>query len=659
MPQGDDLSTGRSTPVVSFLSDDFDSIREDMRTYAQGQWPDRWTDFNDNQPSVQLLDLLAYGGDLLSYKVNALLREAFPATLRRYQNMINIGAPFGVRPNPQAQATGVLTITLNPDGTYPGTIKTSHLFSNADDNNLVFFHPLTETVVSSYSPTPIEIDVIEGELHSDELIGLSGGGATQKYVLSRGDIVPSSVSVTVGGVSWTEVKDFSSQTPTTNCYVLRYDDAGNIYVIFGDGNYGSIPAGGAEIRATYDVGGGKRGNIARNTITRTVDVPDVILSVTNAAETSNGDNPQPLAQARYAFAGALTIQDRAVAAQDYAQLVQDNVPGVAKVRARPGYPYGSRRVELIIAPSGGGQPTGTIINDALDYLSAGRSGTGKRVKPIPVVYVTVKQSYLLIIDDAYKAKEVSQAVRNVLVSPLADGTGIMDFDKLDFGAVGIGLSGKETRLIAETRIQSALSAVPGLSRLDIRRICPVPYGRERPGGNTGDGLIESITTNGQQRRRQFYVLMMSSSSARVFERSPGFIGEMTDNSITDQECDTFTGKTGWLLVPDADGSTELPIVDVGEHTVYTSGSKLYGTTRPRRRFYVYDPVYTEISVGDTYTSSDSTTTFQLVDGATSFVSGDSFTVDVYPEVSDVRLADDEYPSVLSADITITTSGGKK
>lgn len=78
-----------------------------------------------------------------------------------------------------------------------------------------------------------------------------------------------SVSITVGGETWTEVADTAGSGPDDRHYVLDHE-AGEIH--FGDGLAGDIPEPGLTVRATrYIHGGGRMGNVSANATWRFLD----------------------------------------------------------------------------------------------------------------------------------------------------------------------------------------------------------------------------------------------------------------------------------------------------------------------------------------------------------------------------------------------------
>lgn len=80
---------------------------------------------------------------------------------------------------------------------------------------------------------------------------LSTGAAAQHKFVVYPPVAPGSLTLRVGGQTWTQVPDLGAAGPTDTVYRLD-ENTGDI--AFGDGTHGAIPPTGAAITATYDSG---------------------------------------------------------------------------------------------------------------------------------------------------------------------------------------------------------------------------------------------------------------------------------------------------------------------------------------------------------------------------------------------------------------------
>lgn len=666
MSNGADLSTNRSTPVVDFTSADFEAFKTDMKSFAQATYADRWTDFNETQPGIMFVDIMAYLGDLLTYQLNSHMRELFAGTVLRRQNLLNIGKPFDYEPAGAESATVIERFTLDPGGVYPFVLpKATVVSNNADGDNQVYFQPVADTTVNAYPGSGyVEVECIEGEYYASQLIGVSGNQPNQRWQLPQQNAVKSSISVTVGGGAWTAIKNWTLQQSVSQVYKIVQTDDGNTFIVFGDGVFGAIPASGAEIRATFRIGGGRRGNLSANVITRKVNVPTQVLSVTNPTAAAGGENQATMKEAREGIPATLSTLERAVSEDDHEKLAEE-VAGVLKARATAVQPAGSNRVRIYVAPSGGGTPTSTLKNNVSTDLKL-KKMIGKRIGISGPTYKNVRMTVLLHINDNFRAADVNQAARQGLIN--TNGTGVLDFAQLDFGGVSLAADGNEELLLGQTRLQAYFDELKkaGLDRAEILQLDVEPVVRARDSGNAGNGGVASVTLNSRQRRREFVIELVSAAQYRVYERIIGRVYALTDNEMVDDEKDFalegVSNFAGYYLVPNRDSSNIATIQSaVGQKVTVTGlgGVSLFTLTEVGREYYIYNPVVATLNVGSEFTSADGNVKFTLTAGVTPFIAGDSFSLDVYPHVSDIRLRADEYPQLSESNLITRTSGGAR
>lgn len=664
---GNDLTTSRGSPVVDFTASDYDALREQMIAYAQTQYADRWTDFNDSQWAIVFLELQAYLGDLLSYQLNSVMRETFAATATRLQNLQSIGKAFSYEvPNAEA-ATVDMTLTISPAfAAYPFSIVPSaNVFSNESSGaDAVTYYPVATTVVAAYPVGgTVTVSCREGEYFDDVLIGVSNGLANQRWQFPFQDVLRSTVSLRVGAPAWTRTKNFVLEAVGAQVFKLAQTDDGNSYAVFGDGVFGALPTLAAEIRATFSTGGGLRGNLSRNTITRVVSSHAAITACTNAASAAGGKPPPTLRQARNGIPALLSVQSRYVTEPDYAAGARA-VAGVAAARGRPGYPPGQRVVDVIIAPTGGGTPSTALKASVL--AAVGQSSVKKmvnnRTRVYSATYPRVLLEVLLHINASYRPADVVAVARDGLLN--AAGTGMLNFASLDFEGVRVDTDGAEELLFTQTRLQNYFNDLRtvGLDRAEILSLTVSPSARARDSGNTGTGTCGSVILTSRQRRREYAVTLLSATQYSVTERILGRVSTLSDYVLVDDEktfenegvasfagyrLAPFRGSPGYVVLTGATGQTLSAVATASLFALTTRGAE----------YYVYNPTPTVVTVGSQYTSPDGNVKFTVTAGGTPFIAGDGFTLDVYPLIGDLRLRVDEYPALADADFVTRPSGG--
>lgn len=136
--------------------------------------------------------------------------------------------------------------------------------------------------------------------------------ATDQPVLTLQVIEPA------GTIVWQPGPDFFGAAADASRYVL---DPIEGVVTFGDGVNGRIPVAGARIVATlYRVGGGAVGNVAAGTISSLKTALPQVKSVANLRRAAGGSDAETLDAVKLRAPELLRTRDRAVTAQDFADL---------------------------------------------------------------------------------------------------------------------------------------------------------------------------------------------------------------------------------------------------------------------------------------------------------------------------------------------------
>jgi len=173
------------------------------------------------------------------------------------------------------------------------------------------------------------IALVQGQTIIDSFVAPTGGTAGFSVKLSRVPVMDNSVTVSVNGVIWTEVKSTAVRASTDTVYEVRTMPSGQTVVIFGDGSYGAAVPAESAIEVNYRIGGGVVGNIALNTINTSIAGLNTSLNstvpvlITNQTSTgSGGQDAETLEQARVNIPSYTQTNDRAVTLADYQTIAQ-------------------------------------------------------------------------------------------------------------------------------------------------------------------------------------------------------------------------------------------------------------------------------------------------------------------------------------------------
>lgn len=108
----DVLTKLTTTPKeVRYLNKSFVDFKSDLITFVKNYYPNTWTDFNEANPGMIMLELAAYVGDVLSFYVDNSFKENLLAYAEEEKNVISIAQAMGYKPKTIVPATAEILIS--------------------------------------------------------------------------------------------------------------------------------------------------------------------------------------------------------------------------------------------------------------------------------------------------------------------------------------------------------------------------------------------------------------------------------------------------------------------------------------------------------------------------------------------------------------------
>jgi hypothetical protein len=96
---------------ADFQSYDFETLRRTMIQYLQENFPEDFNDFIDSSEYVALIDLIAYLGQNLSFRIDLNARENFLETAQRRDSILRLAQLISYVPKRNSPANGFLKVT--------------------------------------------------------------------------------------------------------------------------------------------------------------------------------------------------------------------------------------------------------------------------------------------------------------------------------------------------------------------------------------------------------------------------------------------------------------------------------------------------------------------------------------------------------------------
>jgi len=423
-------------PQVSYTSRDYVSIRQDLIDLIPLYAPE-WTSRNPADFGIVLLELFSYVGDLINYNIDRSTNESFITTASQRDSVLQIASLLGYVPTQKTAASVELTFqnsTASPI-TVPALTQVATTSTvNGESTQIVFETDEAVTVPAKVGNTNGSITVLatEGESVFDELLGTSDGTSAQSFELGEPSVIESSVVVQINGITYNQVPFLIDYVASDPVFTVNTNADGVTFVTFGDNVSGRIPPSGAEIYASYRIGGGDIGNVSINTLTYLVTNVVSGLTVNNQTAAAGGADEESTDSIRLNAPASLKALNRAVSLLDYASLALQ-VTGVSKAVAKANVYssvtlyialFGDRGVDLSLNPT-------TIFNNVAtrvqDYF-IDKCPPNTTITVQPPTYVEIDITVDITVSPEYRNSAVKTQVENALKV-------LLDIDNVIFGDV--------------------------------------------------------------------------------------------------------------------------------------------------------------------------------------------------------------------------------
>jgi Baseplate J-like protein len=439
------------SPVVDYMARDYESLLNAMYDLVPSKLP-QWQDFrNEADFGNVLLELFAHIGDILSYYQDRVANESFLGTARTRRSVIEHLRLINYKLATAVPAAATLSVTVPGTVNAVVTVNAGDAFATKSqktkpsmrfeytreaplsiDFSIIAADPVTGK--KTFSGLPVE----EGGLIKSEVLGTSDGSPNQRFPLahtglilrpiaaaqqtSRDIVLLSQLGATI--VAWSLQETLAFSRAAQNDYTIEIDENDEATVIFGDGSFGAVPPNGAQIHATYRVGGGPGGNTPANTIQTIVGAPQLALlgaQVTNSDPSTGGDDREDIQHAVQHAPAVFRSLKRAVTGADYEALAM-SFKGVGKVQARA---TGWNTVTLYVAPEGGGKVSDVLEANLKAYFEDKRM-LSQIIEIADVDYVPIYVTAEIGVESYYIRSEVGTNVQQAAAALLA-------FDSVSFG----------------------------------------------------------------------------------------------------------------------------------------------------------------------------------------------------------------------------------
>jgi hypothetical protein len=258
---------------------------------------------------------------------------------------------------------------------------------------------------------------------------------------------------------WKPRFDLLASGPDSREFVVEVESDGRAYVRFGDDEYGLRPAAGTAFKANYRVGNGARGNVGAESIGRVVSSDPAVELVRNPLPAQGGVDPESAEKVRQDAPVAFRVQERAVAADDYAEVAARH-PEVQRAAATIRWTGSWRTVFLTVDRLGGRPVDPAFERDMRGHLERFRMA-GHDVEIDGPRFVPLELELFVCVESGYFRSDVATALLQTFGNrALPDGRlGFFHPDRFTFG-----------QPVYLSALYAAAQAVAGVRHVEIRKL---------------------------------------------------------------------------------------------------------------------------------------------------------------------------------------------
>ena len=302
----------------------------------------------------------------------------------------------------------------------------------------------------------------------------AAASAASAMVLDVADVRPAVDVRSEGDLRrWTVQRDLLASGAEASEFVVETENDGHAVLRFGDGVNGRTPLAAEGLNARLRIGNGALGNVGAEAIGHVV--ANGINGVRNPMAAQGGIDPQPLSQARLYAPQAFRRQERAVTANDYADMIERE-PRVQRAIATRRW-TGSWYTMFITVDRRGGGGIDAQFEDQLRAFIERYRLAGHDVEIDAPVSVPLDIELHVCTRPGYFAADIEQRLLDVFSAGRlpGGGTGFFHSDRFTFG-----------QPVYLSAVIAAAMAVPGVSY-----VTPVRFQRlgRNPAGEIASGRM--------------------------------------------------------------------------------------------------------------------------------------------------------------------------
>jgi len=327
---------------------DFDTIKQNLKTYLQAQSEFTDYDFEGSGLSV-LLDILAYNTHYNAYYLNMVANESFLDTALLRDSVISHSKVLGYLPYSRKAPVANVNFTVVSSTTDEATVtipKGFRFLSNEIDGISYAFVTLQEKTATKANTNFVfeNLELYEGQLVTYSYAYDQATNPKQIFSIPDEGVDISSILVTVQPSSTSTASEVytyapdASETTTTSAVFYLQENRGQKYdLYFGNDVIGKSITDKSIVSISYLITNGSLANKANNfvvagqTLVDSLAVNQSNFIVDSVSEAAGGAERESVDSIKFSAPLQFTTQNRLITIKDYESYIIKNYPSVDSV----------------------------------------------------------------------------------------------------------------------------------------------------------------------------------------------------------------------------------------------------------------------------------------------------------------------------------------
>lgn len=245
-------------------------IYEDAYEWLQKVYDQSKLVFTPASPFGQILSVLSNITELIIYYIESAITELNISKARSADSIYGLAQLTGHTAFRGSSARGMLSIRLNNEcddveGDYVEIKNRTKLY--IENNGLPYFLNLENDYIRLSKSERIfqNVEIIQGEIETQTFTS-TGGSLMSFSVVTKSFTDNELIKVFVNGEEWKKEESIYDMNSDAESFVAKTSINGGINIFFGNGEFGKIPAEGAEVIVEYVKCDGYNGNLNGNVL---------------------------------------------------------------------------------------------------------------------------------------------------------------------------------------------------------------------------------------------------------------------------------------------------------------------------------------------------------------------------------------------------------